>query len=304
MPDKLFISYRSERLPECLYITVSWEELPQTGQNIWWTSGAQHLDILPASKQNCQKLFHFQFKHIVIIISQTETADELHWRIFNNFIPSQKNSQSSLITSRLKVKAKNRAVQTPQSDVAEGSGDTCTFVIDQLHCWIRCSVCHSQERRGRNPPDNTHTEQTRQITQTTCFKMFIDQVKPGGAFRSVCHLLWFLLHAAAGNEIPDLTWTNLHTIKVQYKIQSKQLQSHSVSAQLHRQLHLHRSVTTPPTHHCTPLKHHQYINLYTALCVCVCVCVCVCWSTCGITIKNKVKAAERWQLYSLTQDGK
>lgn len=123
-------------------------------------------------------------------------------------------------------------------------------------------------RRGGAEIPRQHTQNRHDITQTTCFKMFIDQVKPGGAFRSLCHLLWFLSHAAAGNEIPDLTWTNLHTIKVQYKIQSKQLQSHSVSAQLHHQRHLHRSVTPPLYTTLTPSV-HQPLHSSLSLCVCV-----------------------------------
>lgn len=100
--------------------------------------------------------------------TSSSNQKQLHLKIFNDFIRSQKNSQSSLITSRLKVKAKNRAVQTPVWCSRGGSGG----FGDTWYLWYRpvallntvaLSSSFTGEEGQKTPrkPEQTHTEQTR-----------------------------------------------------------------------------------------------------------------------------------------------
>lgn len=112
-----------------------------------------------------RNFYHFQIKHIFI---QSETADQRHWITFNHFDRSQKNSQSSLITSRLKVKAKNRAVQTHRLRGARWHLVPCYWPAASLNLVFSSSFTGGggTDIAPGNPDKHTHRTDKRSSKQT------------------------------------------------------------------------------------------------------------------------------------------
>lgn len=104
-----------------------------------------------------RNFYHFQIKHIFI---QSETADQRHPITFNHFDRSQKNSQSSLITSRLKVKAKNRAVQTHRLRGARWHLVPCYWPVASLKPVFSSSFMGGGQISPPATRTNTHTHRT------------------------------------------------------------------------------------------------------------------------------------------------